>query len=292
MKGLLPLALLLLPLALAGCATRAEPLEQGIAAGSDVAAPQPDWASLDEATIRPGVAIRTAERECPSNFMFLRPDNTSVYLGTTAYCLRDAPVGSVVTVGGPENLAIVAYSSWVTMEENGETDPDAREYNDFAVVRLDASTRPRAHPAMLQTGGPTAAADPEAVAMGDRVRAYTNATAPLLPQTAWHEAVVTGRVGDWALLAHAAPPGTPGTLGGGVVTPDGRALGVLVNLGVAPNPGSNGVARLDTLIAYAKEHARLEMDLATWELLAPGLLEGGLTSATGESAPVEGLKTP
>lgn len=292
MKGLLPLALLLLPLALAGCATRAEPLEQGIVAGDEVRAPQPDWASLDEATIRPGVAIRTPTHECPSNFMFIRPDNTSVFLGTTAYCLRGLPVGTVVGVGGPENIAIIAYSSWITMDENGETDPHAREYNDFAVIRLDSSTRPHAHPAMLHQGGPTAAADAANIATGERVRAYANATTPLAPRTAWHEAVITGRVGDWALLAHAAPPGMPGTLGGGVVTPDGRALGVMVNLGLAPNPGANGIARLDTLMAYAKEHARLDMQLATWDLLEENLAETTPLSGNDARAPVEALKTP
>lgn len=283
MKRLLALALLA-PLALAGCLQQGAPLAQGVVADDEVVPPKPEWARLEDATIRPGVAIRTPSGECASNFMFIRPDNTSVYLGTTAYCMRDVPIGALVTVGGPENLAILAYSSWITMEENGESDPDAREYNDFAVIRLDASTRPRAHPAMLVAGGPTGAADAAAVASGDRVRAFTNATTLLAPETAWHDAIITGRVGDWALLAHAAPPGTPGALGGGVVTPDGRALGVMVNLGVAPNPGSNGVARLDALMAYAKEHARLDMQLATWETFAPGPLDQGLVSQSGTGA--------
>ena len=43
----------------------------------------------------------------------------------------------------------------------------------------------------------------------------------------------------------------------------GRALGVIVDLGVTVGPGSNGVARLDKLMDYAMEHAKLLMRLQT-----------------------------
>jgi hypothetical protein len=66
---------------------------------------------------------------------------------------------------------------------------------------------------------------------------------------------------------HSTVPATPGAMGGAVLTADGKALGVVVNVGVLPNAGANGVARLDTLMAYAAEHARLDMHLMTSELL-------------------------
>lgn len=258
--------------ALAGCASSDQTLTR--ADVDDAPAPEavaPGWAPVDVATIRPGVPIQTEAGECASNFVFIRPDNTSVFLGTSAYCVRELPVGSLASVGGPDQLAILIYSSWATMAENGEADPGAREYNDFAVFRIDSSSRDQVNPALLQTGGPTALGEPDAYEVGARLRAW--APDPKLPpQLHWREELVTGRAGDWALLAHGPLPGAPGTLGGGVVDEEGRAVGVLVNLGVLPNPGSNGIARLDMLMAYAKEHAKLDMQLATAEYAAPALV--------------------
>jgi hypothetical protein len=266
MKGRLPAlaALLFASPLLVGCLGAAdEPL-----AGGDVpAAAQPDgraWANLDEAVVRPGVLIHTPARACPSNFLFVRPDNTSVFLGTTAACMADVPVGGLVTVGGMDVLGFLAYSSWQTMDEVGEKDPDAREYNDFAVVKIDEAYRHLVNPTMLHYGGPLGLANGSDAGLGDVVKTYTNGTS--------HQGLVSGRAGDWAVLVHEAPPTLPGAMGRGALTQDGLALGVVVNLGVVPNPGANGVARLDTLMAYARDHAKLYMDLVTADPLDPALL--------------------
>lgn len=273
-------------LLLAGCASldEGDSLQRGDVA--DAPAParyEPGWAPLDTATIRPGVVLRTENGDCPTNFVFTRTDNLSVFLGTTAYCVRGLPVGAVALVGGSEQFAVLIYSSYATMDEKGETDATAREYNDFAVFHIDSSSRDQVNPALPQTGGPIGLADATAADVGDHLRAY--ARAPALPsQTDWREAVVTGRAGDWALLTHTVLPGSPGTLGGGVVDPEGRAIGVLVNLGVVPNPGANGVARLDALMGYAREHANLEMELATWAYTP---LAATATSPLASMAPTE-----
>lgn len=262
----------------------AEPLQRGDVAGPDVRA-QPAWIALEDAKIRPGVDIQTPTRLCPSNFVFIRPDNTSVFLGTTANCVRDMHIGGLVTVGGNDTLGVLVYSSWITMDEIGEADEDARNYNDFAVVKIDTSSRKWVHPAMLHYGGPVAMADAASIAPGDRVRSYANvsveqvasftgagvstASQPLPSEARQHEGVITARAGEWAYLAYALLPGMPGGMGGGVLDEEGRAVGVMVNLGVRPNPASNGIARLDTLMAYAKEHAKLDMELMTWDLLQP-----------------------
>ena len=262
------LALVLLAAPLVGClAPDGAPLQKGLAPGAPPAEPGPGWAPVEKAQIRPGVPIHAPKRDCASNFVFARPDNTSVFLGTTAYCFRDMPVGTLVTVGGPENLGVLVYSSYEAMSEAKEQDPDAAQYNDFAVIRIDSSARDAVHPGILHYGGPTAMADADAVGVGSRVRAYENASADLPEATAWREGVVTGKAGAWALLVHAALPATPGTMGGPVITADGRAVGVMVNLGAVPNPGANGVARLDRLMAYAESHQRLFMGLVTADLL-------------------------
>lgn len=238
------------------------------AGDQDAAAPPPiGWASPEEATIRPGSLIRTAERDCPTNFLFAREESGTVFLGTTSYCVRDLPLGSLATVGEGDDLAVLVYSSMQTMSEIGETDPDALEYNDLAVFLLDGSSNGRANPT-IPGGGPRALADGGALATGDRLRAFApgqNVPEPL----AWREGVVAGRSGEWAVLTYTVLPGAPGTLGGPVVDVEGNAVGILSTLGVFPNPGMNGVARLDTMMAYASEHAKMYMRLATADAPTP-----------------------
>lgn len=271
------LAALLLALPFAGClGDEGEPLAQGLAPKGPPEGSENGWADESEAIIRPGSILRTPARECVSNFVFTRPDNGSVFLGTSANCVRDQPVGTLATIGDDEHLAVLIYSSWQTMAERNETDPDAREYNDFAVFYIDSSSRADVSPRIPGVGGPTGAADPAGLPTGALLRAHTGAARtvdtpvvslgvgrPIETGPAWRDAVVTGRAGDWALLVHGAPPALPGTFGGAVLTPEGRAVGLLVSLGVAPNPGQNAVARLDAVMAYAAEHANLEMVLAT-----------------------------
>lgn len=256
--------------ALAGCAAGPEALVRGdVPQGDAPSAPvEHEWASPDEAVVRPGILIRTEKRDCVSNFVFIRPDNGAVFIGTTAYCVRDLPLGSAAIVGKETDIAILIYSSWQTMSELGEKDSGAHEYNDFAVFHLDSTPARKTSPALLGIGGPTALADGGALQLGDRVRAF--ARAPELPsETDWRDGLITGRAGEWALLAHNLPPGSPGTLGGGVIDAEGRAVGVMVNVGVLPNPGANGVARLDRLLSYARDHAGLPVELATAEYNAP-----------------------
>lgn len=257
MRVLGPIATLTLLLA-AGClAPAGEPLQKGIVEGEPTGAPSIEraslWAQPDEARVRPGVPIHTFKRECPSNFVFTRPDQSSVFIGSTAYCFRDQPVGTLVTIAN-DTVGMLVYSSFEAMANANEQDPDAREYNDFAIIRIDEPQHALISPAILQIGGPTAPADPTNVPPGARVRALVNGTTV-------SNALVTGRAGDWAYLVHMLPPATPGQMGGPVIDADGRALGVLVNLGALPNPGANGVARLDKLMAYADEHAKLRMGL-------------------------------
>lgn len=254
-------ALVLASLLLGGCVTQGERLYTGDR-NTGVGEPETSegrshFALPDSAQVRPGVPIHTQKRDCASNFLFERADHSSVFLGSTANCFRDLPVGTLVTVGGSENIGLLVYSSWETMQEDGESNPDARNYNDFAVIRMDQSAGPKESPALVGMPGPTGHADASGLGIGARLKQYVSD--PTLPE--WRDAVVTGKASEWALLTHSALPATPGQMGGGVVDENGKAVGVIVNLGVSPNPGANGVARLDTLMKYADEHARLYMQL-------------------------------
>lgn len=250
--------------ALAGCAVQGEPLQRGDVAPGPRATVEPVWATPEEADIRPGSVIRLETGDCPVNFVFHRPDNGAVFLGTTSYCVRDLYVGAIGTVGDEQNIVILIYRSFDTMAEIGETDPNALEYNDFAIFHLDRASAHRVNPS-LPEGGPVALADGSAYGVGDRLRLFAP-SATLAAAPSYREGVVAGTGGEWALLTYTVVPGAPGEMGGGVLDPEGNAVGVLVTLGVVPNPGANGVARLDMLMAYAREHGKLDMELATWPL--------------------------
>ncbi len=96
----------------------------------------------------PGVQTITNGGQCTANFVFR--DGSNTYLGQAAHCSGtgaatdtngcDAgtlPIGTPVEISGATRSGTLAYSSWNTMQANGETNPDACAYNDFALVRLD-----------------------------------------------------------------------------------------------------------------------------------------------------------
>jgi hypothetical protein len=115
---------------------------------------------------------------------------------------------------------------------------------------------------MLHYGGPVDAADFPAMGVGQQVRSYASLNDSLPDDLHARHGLVTAAAGQWAYLVYGLPS-LPGQMGAGVTTPEGKAVGVVVTLGVAPNPGANGVARLDALMAYAQAHAKLDMRLAT-----------------------------
>lgn len=251
----------LLPL-FAGCATTDEPLQRGDAGALSSEDGGVAWASPEDAVLRPGHVLRNEMRECPTSFFFESGSNGVMFATTTAYCVRDLVVGSVASYGDHNDFAVLIYSSFITMDEIGETDPNALQYNDLAIYYIDATAKAIANPA-LPGGGPTALADGREYDVGDRLRSLARGGPA---QDDWRESIVAARSGEWALQTYTLLPAAPGTLGGPVVDPEGRAVGIVASLGVFPNPGMNTVARLDTMVAYAEEHAEVKMDLGTWKL--------------------------
>lgn len=267
-------------LALAGCAAP-EP-EQPAPAPSPTPSPSPDapagstagfgWADAKDAAIRPGVQVVSDVGQCTSNFVFEDPLSTRAYLGLAAHCVEGLQIGATLDIAHGAAQGILAYSSWLTMDAVEETDSDAREYNDFALILLPRDVRNLVSPSMRHFGGPTALAESRTVAMGDKVLTYGNSglRAEVDPAS-WHEGYVLETT-PWSTTVYTATPGVPGDSGSGVLTADGRALGILVTLTVAPTAGSNGVTHLDMALAYARDHTGLDARLATAPLADAGLL--------------------
>ncbi|MBC3193256.1 serine protease [Pseudonocardia sp. C8] len=203
------------------------------------------------------------DAQCTANFVFT--DGTDVFLGQAAHCAGTGsstevngceapslPLGTPVEIEGADNPGTLAYSSWLTMQEKGEKDPNACQYNDFALVKLDPADVGKANPTMPFYGGPTGV-DPDGTAAGEMLFGYGNSSlrggiAALRPKTG----ASVGTSGEgWTHTVATAGPGIPGDSGSGYLSKDGSALGVLSTLNLAPAAGTNGVSDLRSALDYA-----------------------------------------
>lgn len=126
----------------------------------------PPWAPVATATIHPGVMTYTDGAQCTSNFVFYDGSN-NVYIGQAAHCAGTGgstetngcdsgslPLGTKVEVDGASRLGTLVYSSWLTMQSNGESNTNVCQYNDFALVRLDPADYGKVNPSVPVWGGP------------------------------------------------------------------------------------------------------------------------------------------
>lgn len=223
------------------------------------------WSPVGDATIRPGSQTETeGSGQCTSNVVFENDDD--VLIGQAAHCAGTGaatdtdgcaatflPLGTPVDVEGAEHRGTLVYSSWTEMARRGETDPSTCAANDFALVRLDPRDVARVNPSVPFWGGPTALGAEDADA-GDTVFSYGNSSLRLglellKPKAGLH----LGRSNDgWTHEIATLTPGVPGDSGSAILAGDGRALGTLSTLALAPVPGSNGVGDLGREVAYAR----------------------------------------
>ena len=252
------------------------------------AAAAPTWAPADEAVLTPGVQAYTEGGQCTTNFVFTdAADN--VYLGYAAHCAGlgaatdtngcDAgsqPIGTAVDfvgggslVGAGERVGegTLAYSSWLTMQDRGETDENACAFNDFALVQVDPADVGGVNPSIPFFGGPTGI-DSDGVGAGETVYSYGNSSLRFgLEQLSPKQGISLGTTGDgWSHPVYTVTPGVPGDSGSAFLNADGAALGTLSTLAIAPLAGSNGVGDLASELAYAQQFsgiAGLELALGT-----------------------------
>ncbi len=244
-----------------------------LGAGTTSVTAAPAWAPAATAPIHPGVEVITEVGQCTSNFVFREGD--TVYLGMAAHCAtiggptdtngcdtESLPLGSPVIVGGASQPGTLAYSSWLTMQEVGETNPAACAYNDLALIQLDPADAARVNPSIPHWGGPVGLGS--RTRLGSKVYSYGNSSLRLgLDLLNPKVGVSVGDTGGgWSHNVLTLTPGIPGDSGSAFLDSQGRALGVLSTLALLPLPASNGVGDLRRELSYMQAHTDVDAVLA------------------------------
>jgi hypothetical protein len=244
--------------------------------------PEPEWAPVEEATVRPGVQIRSESGQCTTNFIFYEVHETEeddefefdIYIGTAAHCFggtgetagctsAGAALGSSADIQGADHPGELTYSSWVTMDQVAEDDTTVCRYNDFALVRLDPRDHDKVNPTLQFYGGPDGLLT-DGTSSGDEVFSYGNSSlrfgiGTLSPKRGYS---LGTEGGGWNHRVYTVTPGIFGDSGSAFIDEQGLAMGVVVTIAIAPFAGSNGVTDLARSLAYLGEHTTAEIHLA------------------------------
>lgn len=253
--------------------------QSSVAGANTATTAAPQWAPADTASITPGVQMYTKGAQCTANFVFTDSSGT-VYVGYAAHCAGTGgatetdgcdsgslPLGTKVTFrtggsllneGEQVGTGTLAYSSWITMKRAGEKSANTCAYNDLALVKVSEASVRHVNPSVPFWGGPVGL-DTNGTAAADRIYSYGNSSLRagvevLSPKTG----LSLGDAGNgWSHDVYTVSPGIPGDSGSGFMNAEGKALGVLSTLQLAPLVGSNGVGDLAKELAYANQHSAL-----------------------------------
>src|SRR5918996_5037123 len=219
-------------------------------------------ADHNAAPIHPGVMTFTQGGQCTSNFVFR--DGSGTYIGQAAHCSGTGgatetngcdsgslPIGTQVEVDGATQPGTLVYNSWLTMQSVGETNEDAWQYNDFALIRIDPADVGRVDSSVPGFGGPTSVG-PSSAMLGDTVYSYGNSSlrggiTKLSPKQG---VVVQSEGNGWSRTVYTLTPGVPGDSGSAFLSGSGQAIGTLSTLQILPVAGSNGVGDLRKELDY------------------------------------------
>jgi hypothetical protein len=213
--------------------------------------------------VRPGAVVETDVGQCTFNFLFLGSDGNR-YMGTAGHCiLGDSPTGGDV---GEQTWA--PGSGPVARDADGNRVGEfayaiLQDPKDFSLIRLDPGVA--ANPQMCHFGGPTGTnadqgADPVVLHhFGQGVGVGT-----VLPA---RSALAIGTPDPDHVFAQGAV--VPGDSGSGIVSDDGRAVGVIVTVGLhsssigtdGVDAGDVGITRLAPQVARASEVLGTGLDL-------------------------------
>ena len=234
--------------------------------------------------IQPGGVVMTDTEMCTLNFLFRTGDGTR-YIGTAGHCiLGDSPIEEESPLPtGEEPAPEATEKTWapgsgpVAQDASGQRLGEfayavLKEPRDFALIRLDPGVN--ASPQVAFFGGPTGintdrSNDPvvlryygNGIGVGSAVPARS-ALAPGMQDP------------DQVYAVGLAAPGDSGTA---VISADGRAVGVLVEVGIGVHPtesgsvvagnlGGVGITRIGPQLARAEQVLGVRLDLESAPLV-------------------------
>jgi hypothetical protein len=234
-------------------------------------------------TVRPGDQLYSDAGQCTANFVYT--NGSARFIGLAAHCFSmggstdtngcdtaSLPLGAAVENADGTVIGSLAYSSWIAMQQAGEGNAEACDYNDLALVRLASGVT--ANPSVPRWGGPTGLTPAGTPQAGNEVYSYGNSSlrlgiTQLSPKTGFG---VDDSPGGWSHTVYTLTPGIPGDSGSGFLDAQGRAFGTLSTVQIAPLVAANGVADLGRQLAYANARG----GLGTITVVTGGAFTGGL----------------
>ena len=222
--------------------------------------PVPAAAPLGTGTcpgVRPGAIVRSDVGQCTLNFLFQGSDG-SRYIGTAGHCiLGTSPFG-----GDAGEIVWATGMAPVARDGSGNRIGEfayaiLQDPKDFSLIRLDPQVQASA--GMCHFGGPTAVNDDQPGLTEPVVLNWFGngvGVGAVLPA---RSAVAAGMPSPDHVFAQGAA--APGDSGSGVISSDGRAVGVLVTVGVHTasigsgglDAGLIGITRLTPQVERAKQ---------------------------------------
>jgi hypothetical protein len=217
--------------------------------------------------VRPGAVVQTKIGLCTLNFLFTAPDGER-FIGTAGHCI----------LGGESELAGDNGGEKTWPKGAGPEAKDSaghrigefayavlQDPKDFSLIRLDPGIQ--ASPEMCDFGGPTGINND--VSDGPRVLEYWGNGIGIGTAVPARSAIALGFPN--ADHVYAAGLALPGDSGSAVITEDGRAVGVLVTVGIhgfgidqnGIDAGTIGITRLAPQLARASQMLNLPLTLVT-----------------------------
>jgi hypothetical protein len=215
--------------------------------------------------VRPGAIVASDAGQCTFNFLFTA-SNGDRYMGTAGHCiLGESPVGGdvgeqswapgtgpVARAGDGNRIGEFSYAI-------------LQDPKDFALIRLDSGVN--ANPQMCHFGGPTGTNDDRG--SGTTVLNHFGngiGVGSVLPA---RSALAIGMPDPDHVYAQGAV--VPGDSGSGIISSDGRAVGVIVTTGLhsssigtgGVDAGTMGVTRLTPQLNRAEQVLGTQLTLQT-----------------------------